>query len=102
MLYIYVILFALCTVCAAVWLIVSLRNIARRRMEVEWAGNQLVQYSALRQRARDEQEKALVQEQVEISREIYHNVVLEYNLCLVKPFYLIPARILGYRPIREA
>ena len=97
--YICAILFILCTVCAAAWLIVFQHKMDYRWMEVELAEKQLLQYTLLRQRAWDEQERALAQEQVEISREIYQNVVAEYNLSLAKPLHRIPAWILGYRPI---
>lgn len=99
--YIPVLLASLCLVGAVCWIIVSLRDIARHRGDLERADKQLAMYLALHSKARDGPEKERTQEQVDISQTIYRNVACAYNLCLTKPQNMILARIMGYHTIFE-
>lgn len=97
--YISISILALCIGGAVFWVVVSLRDITRHRTDLERADKQLALYLTLHSKARDGPEKVQTQEQVDISCAIYHNVMLEYNLCLLKPQNMILARIMGYHTI---
>lgn len=99
--YLSVLLIAIFIFCAAIWQAVSLKDITRHRANLERADKQLAMYLVLQSKARDAPERQQTQEQVDISQAIYHNVVLEYNRCIIKPQNMILARIMGYHTIRE-
>lgn len=88
-------------ICIAIWFIISIRDIASHRAELNRADKQLSMYELLQAKAEDDPEEARTQEQVEISRLIYHNVVIRYNKCIEKPANQFIAIILGCHAINE-
>ena len=82
--------------CFFLWFREVKRVMRENKSTVESAGAQLAVSRVKALRTRDDPESAAV---LERSCKIYRQAVENYNLSLRKPWYWLPARLLGFRPI---
>lgn len=86
----------------AVWLARAARELSQKHSALAFAEKQMAIYSLMFAKSSDVSEKQIKLEQAELSREIYKNVVEEYNCCIAKPGYRPVAKVLGFSPAHLA
>lgn len=97
--YFYVWILICCVAGILIWMVVTLRKLAKCQSELAWAEKQLAVYRAPRTVTLDEQERQRRQAYLEISEETWDHAAAAYNHCLRRPMTRCMARMVGLRRV---
>lgn len=92
---------ALLAAFVALWFRVAYRELARAKRELDGAARQVALHTDVLAQARDGPSAAAAGKALGTNERIYECAAAEYNALLTTPQNRIPARVMGYRRIRE-